>query len=182
MTELDETHDPARTSWVESANGHADFPIQNLPFGVFSPAGSDDLRTGVAIGDEILDLREAGRAGLLSGEASGAAELASNGTLNRLMAAVAGYEQAAGYAIPVDDSFRRVLEELRKIVVRIFERESQFELAKSQLAQKAKVETTAVTVPTPDPDRVPITEVMKKPTSQATRRTLYKRYVAELRL
>ena len=28
---------PARRSWVASANGHADFPIQNLPFGVFSP-------------------------------------------------------------------------------------------------------------------------------------------------
>jgi len=34
---LDETHDPARTSWVEGADGHADFPIQNLPYGVFSP-------------------------------------------------------------------------------------------------------------------------------------------------
>ena len=39
MTQLDETHDPRRTSWVASANGHADFPIQNLPLGVFSSAG-----------------------------------------------------------------------------------------------------------------------------------------------
>ena len=32
---LDETHDPARTSWVASASGHAEFPLQNLPLGVF---------------------------------------------------------------------------------------------------------------------------------------------------
>jgi fumarylacetoacetase len=36
---LDETHDPARRSWIASAQGHAEFPIQNLPFGVFSPPG-----------------------------------------------------------------------------------------------------------------------------------------------
>ena len=56
MTTIDETHDPARTSWVESANGHPDFPIQNLPFGVFS-IGNGDPRIGVAIGDCILDLK-----------------------------------------------------------------------------------------------------------------------------
>ena len=37
---LDETHDRARQSWVASANGHAEFPLQNLPFGVFSPPGA----------------------------------------------------------------------------------------------------------------------------------------------
>ena len=36
---IDETHDAKRQSWVASANGHADFPLQNLPFGVFSPPG-----------------------------------------------------------------------------------------------------------------------------------------------
>ena len=36
---IDETHAPGRRSWVASANGHADFPIQNLPLGVFSPPG-----------------------------------------------------------------------------------------------------------------------------------------------
>lgn len=55
MSQLDETHDPSRISWVESANGHPDFPIQNLPFGIFSP-GPDSPRPGVAIGDMILDL------------------------------------------------------------------------------------------------------------------------------
>ncbi|RVT93597.1 fumarylacetoacetase [Sphingomonas crocodyli] len=52
---IDETHDSARTSWVESANGHADFPIQNLPYGIFS-AKEGGRRAGVAIGDMILDL------------------------------------------------------------------------------------------------------------------------------
>jgi len=53
---LDETHDPDRRSWVESANAPgADFPIQNLPFGVFS-AGDAERHVGVAIGDAILDL------------------------------------------------------------------------------------------------------------------------------
>ncbi|WP_037499296.1 fumarylacetoacetase [Sphingomonas jaspsi] len=57
MTMIDETHDPARLSWVDSANGHADFPIQNLPLGVFSTGFPEDKRIGVAIGDKILDLR-----------------------------------------------------------------------------------------------------------------------------
>jgi fumarylacetoacetase len=64
MIELDETHDPARTSWVESANGHPDFPIQNLPLGVFS-VGHSEPRIGVAIGDMILDLKAVSAAGLL---------------------------------------------------------------------------------------------------------------------
>ena len=53
---LDETHDPARTSWVESANGHPDFPVQNLPFGMFSHSDKPP-RAGVAIGEMILDLQ-----------------------------------------------------------------------------------------------------------------------------
>ena len=60
----DETHDPQRVSWVASANGHADFPIQNLPLGVFSQDGGEP-RIGVAIGDMILDLRGLAAAGLV---------------------------------------------------------------------------------------------------------------------
>ena len=63
MTKLDETHDPARQSWVASANGHPDFPIQNLPLGVFS--ASNGPRIGCAIGDRILDLRGMAETGLL---------------------------------------------------------------------------------------------------------------------
>lgn len=56
---IDETHDPALNSWVESANTPGcDFPIQNLPLGVFRAVGDARLRLGVAIGDFILDLRE----------------------------------------------------------------------------------------------------------------------------
>jgi fumarylacetoacetase len=52
---IDHTHNPALSSWVEGADGHSDFPVQNLPLGVFSPAG-DTPRIGTAIGDYILDL------------------------------------------------------------------------------------------------------------------------------
>jgi fumarylacetoacetase len=61
---LDRTHDPAATSWVEGADAHPDFPVQNLPLGVFSPS-SESPRIGVAIGDWILDLRSLRDAGLL---------------------------------------------------------------------------------------------------------------------
>jgi fumarylacetoacetase len=49
-------------SWVESANDPAtDFPIQNLPFGVFRRKGTKEApRGGVAIGDQILDLAAVG--------------------------------------------------------------------------------------------------------------------------
>jgi fumarylacetoacetase len=85
MSSIDETHDPRRASWVASAQGHAEFPIQNLPFGVFSPAGGTP-RGGVAIGDRILDLPAALEAGLFSGEAARAAEAAAGAALNPLMA------------------------------------------------------------------------------------------------
>ncbi len=51
----DPTLDPALTSWVESANGHRDFPVHNLPLGIFSAEGLE-RRVGVAIGDFVLDL------------------------------------------------------------------------------------------------------------------------------
>jgi fumarylacetoacetase len=54
---LNETHDPTRRSFVASANAPGcDFPIQNLPFGVFRPAPGQPPRVGVAIGDQILDI------------------------------------------------------------------------------------------------------------------------------
>ena len=59
MSRLDHTHDPALISWVESANRHCDFPIQNLPLGAFSAEGQA-RRIGVAIGDFILDLTAIG--------------------------------------------------------------------------------------------------------------------------
>lgn len=55
---LNETHDLFLKSWVESANApDCDFPIQNLPFGVFQRRESEEpARIGIAIGDRILDL------------------------------------------------------------------------------------------------------------------------------
>ena len=81
---VDETHDPGLTSWVESANGHADFPIQNLPYGVYRTR-TGETRPGVAIGDLILDLRAAAGAGLLD-QAPEATAALMHPTLNRVMA------------------------------------------------------------------------------------------------
>jgi len=53
-------------SWVESANSAAtDFPLNNLPCGVFS-IGDEDARCGVAIGDFILDVTSLEAEGLLT--------------------------------------------------------------------------------------------------------------------
>jgi fumarylacetoacetase len=84
MTTIDETHDPKRESWVASARGHAEFPVQNLPFGIFSPSGGA-ARGGVAIGDMIFDLKAGLEAGLFTGEAARAAEAAAGSALNPLM-------------------------------------------------------------------------------------------------
>jgi fumarylacetoacetase len=43
------------------------FPLQNLPYGVFSTASNPSPRIGVAIGDHILDLRAISKAGLFKG-------------------------------------------------------------------------------------------------------------------
>jgi fumarylacetoacetase len=57
--QLNETHDPKARSWVSSASdGKTDFPLQNLPFGVFHHPHRESPRIGVAIGDKILDLCE----------------------------------------------------------------------------------------------------------------------------
>ena len=52
---IDETHDPSRTTWVSGAEPGSDFPVQNLPLGIFSEA-KGQRRPGVAIGDYVLDL------------------------------------------------------------------------------------------------------------------------------
>ncbi len=81
----DHTHDSALQSWVTSANGHPDFPIQNLPLGVFGPlAGAP--RGGIAIGDMILDLRAVHEEGLLDEEAQAAAHTCIGPSLNPFLA------------------------------------------------------------------------------------------------
>ena len=65
MPVIDFTHDPAARSWVESSEDHGDFPVQNLPLGIFSSRDGPP-RGGTAIGDEILDI--AAVAELLEGD------------------------------------------------------------------------------------------------------------------
>ncbi len=86
MPALDATHDPARRSWVASAQAPGtDFPIQNLPHGVFSTAGGPP-RGGVAIGEMILDLGAALEAGLFPEAVLPAAHAAAGPRLNPLLA------------------------------------------------------------------------------------------------
>jgi fumarylacetoacetase len=93
---MNTTHDPERQSWVASANrpGSA-FPIQNLPFGVFQAAGQSGSAAGssgnqptlgVAIGDQILDLRGCSAAGLLKSLPAATTAACGARTLNPLMA------------------------------------------------------------------------------------------------
>ena len=79
---IDETHDPALTSWVETAQGHPDFPIQNLPYAIFA-TGDLAPRPGVAIGDRILDLRGVAELGLVDAPLVTALQ---SETLNALLA------------------------------------------------------------------------------------------------
>ncbi|WP_110947637.1 fumarylacetoacetase [Pseudomonas bohemica] len=72
-------------SWVISANDHPDFPLQNLPFGVFTRPGFS-RRGGVAVGNYIFDLQVAVEADLFDGAARVAAESASRGQLNDFFA------------------------------------------------------------------------------------------------
>jgi fumarylacetoacetase len=85
MPSLDRTHDPKRQSWVESANGHSEFPIQNLPFGIFSPPGAAP-RGGVAIGDKILDLHALFVANILSKTVQASCEACTGAVLNPFLA------------------------------------------------------------------------------------------------
>jgi fumarylacetoacetase len=88
-TGLDETHDPARRSFVEAANRpETDFPIQNLPLGVFSTQADRTQRIGVAIGDHVFDLKRAsGRSERL---AAPTREALQETTLNRLFSLGSG--------------------------------------------------------------------------------------------
>lgn len=84
---LNATHDPQAQSWVVSANrSGSDFPIQNLPFAVFRHRDSQEaFRGGIAIGDQVLDLWDLHRSGLLKGLAYEAAEAGAQDSLNDLM-------------------------------------------------------------------------------------------------
>lgn len=82
---IDQTHDPALSSWVESANEDGtDFPIQNLPFAVLRHRASGEaFRVAVAIGDYALDLKALHATGVLS---SPGLEACQDSSLNAFMA------------------------------------------------------------------------------------------------
>jgi fumarylacetoacetase len=81
---VNHTHQPSLTSWVASAQGHADFPIQNLPFGVFRRRRKGEVaRVGIAIGDRILDLTTSASVLGVPGEPVAAA--CAEPSLNQLM-------------------------------------------------------------------------------------------------
>jgi fumarylacetoacetase len=117
---IDETHSPARRSWVASANQHADFPIQNLPLCVFAPPGGA-ARGGVAIGDEIFDLAAALELGLFDGLAGRAAQAACGAALNPLFAlgreARVALRRRLGDILDADGRERAKIEALRSRLI-----------------------------------------------------------------
>ncbi len=87
MTVVNDTHKPDLKSWVPSANTQdCEFPVQNLPLGVFKQDDKKDKPSGcVAIGDQLIALADFVAKGLLDGKAKKAAEAAMGPTLNPLM-------------------------------------------------------------------------------------------------
>ncbi len=95
---LDHTHAPEAASWIDAALGHADFPIQNLPMGVFRRDGGAP-RVGVAIGDRVLDARAAVELGLLDGLEPASRQALAAPTLNAWMALPAAARTALRHAV-----------------------------------------------------------------------------------
>src|SRR5687768_382236 len=95
MGEIDETHGPGLRCRVESAQAAmTDFPIQNLPPGVFRDGARS--RIGTAIGDELLDLHACAEAGLLPPALS---DLCRAESLNLLMAGPAALRRELRLAV-----------------------------------------------------------------------------------
>jgi fumarylacetoacetase len=103
---LNETHRVELASWVESAQTPgSDFPIQNLPFGVFSRSGRPErARVGVAIGDQIVDVAACLDSGLIERDAQEAAERCRAPQLNDLM--TAGPSAASALRRAISDLLR----------------------------------------------------------------------------
>jgi fumarylacetoacetase len=82
---IDETHDSSARSFLET-DDRSDFPIQNLPLGVFRRR--DEIGHGhiaTRIGDQIFDLSAARRTGLLADADGAIADACGETGLNRLM-------------------------------------------------------------------------------------------------
>ena len=75
-------NNPSLKSWLEISR-ESDFPIQNLPFGIYSTKNKTK-RVGVAIGDQILDLSQLLELGYLN-SLSFCKHCFANEFLNRMM-------------------------------------------------------------------------------------------------
>jgi len=85
--QLDDTHDPTAVSWVESANApDTDFPLANLPFGIFRHDYEERPRVGIAIGDQVLDCLAATHEGLFADVDPSVRAALMSWSLNALMA------------------------------------------------------------------------------------------------
>ena len=123
---LDQTHDPAIRSWVDSANDHPDFPLQNLPFGVFSPRGGQP-RGGIRIGDSILDLQLLANSYLMGGTAYKAVTAAAGPTLNDFFALGAGPRRSLRARVhelladgsPAQETVERMLHSVDDVVMHL---------------------------------------------------------------
>jgi fumarylacetoacetase len=94
---LDATHDPRATSWVSSANGHPDFPLQNLPLARVAHGTREHVVT--AIGEQVLDLTALAQAGGLPAASARALEPIAGGSLQALMAAGPAASRALRQAV-----------------------------------------------------------------------------------
>lgn len=109
MAVLDETHDPDRKSWVSSANSDGtDFPVQNLPFGVYRKQGVDEpFRICTAIGDQVFDLAAIdGPEGTTLNELAAAGKSVWRDLRKRLFAALTDKGQKANlqrFLVPMRD-------------------------------------------------------------------------------
>jgi fumarylacetoacetase len=84
---IDHTHDSSQRSWLESANGHLDFPLTNLPLCRFVAGVSEIPKVGIGIGDRILNATALARVGGLPSAAQAAFQYVASGELAPLMAA-----------------------------------------------------------------------------------------------
>ena len=150
---IDETHDPKRSSWVASAQGHPEFPIQNLPLGVFS-VDDEDPRGGVAIGDSILDLRAALDAGLFTGAALSAAQAAAGRSLNPLMALGPGPRTALRKRQGLDRTVKNRAVQVDMMAHRVWGRQS-FEMSGERHLSSANAAAPPQAIDEAPPGRAP---------------------------
>src|SRR5205085_603653 len=127
---LNETHRVELASWVESAQTPgSDFPIQNLPFGVFKRTGRHEpARVGAAIGDQIVDVAACLDEGLLIDAAVVGAERCRIPYLNELMAAgpeaLSGLRRGLSELLRVEsNAYRRDPGIARRVLVPMYEAE-----------------------------------------------------------